>query len=110
MAATLAEAGADIILGTHPNVVQGTERLRVTRSDGLTYETVVCYSLGSLLTDARAVENTASMVVRLTVSYDPAVRRVSLGELACMPVYIARDRKDAQVIYRVVDTDNAAAV
>lgn len=38
MARTLAEAGADVILGTHPNVVQGTERLRVTRSDGLTYE------------------------------------------------------------------------
>lgn len=110
MAVTLAEAGADIILGTHPNVVQGTERLRVTRADGLEYETVVCYSLGSLLTDARAAENTAGMVARLTVSYDPAVRRVSLGELVCMPVYIARDRKDAQAIYRVVDTDNAAAV
>ena len=27
-----------------------------------------------------------------------------------MPVYIARDRKDAEVVYRVVDTDNAAAV
>ena len=110
MAATLAEAGADIILGTHPNVVQGTERLRVTRSDALEYETVVCYSLGSLLTDARAAENTAGMIARLTVSYDPVSRRTSLGELVCMPVYIARDRKDAEVVYRVVDTDNAAAV
>lgn len=110
MAVTLAEAGADIILGTHPNVVQGTERLRVTRSDGLEYETVVCYSLGSLLTDARAAENTAGMIAHLTVSYNPASRRVSLGELVCSPVYIARDRKDAKVVYRVVDTDNAAAL
>ena len=110
MAVTLAEAGADVILGTHPNVVQGTERLRVTRSDGLEYETVVCYSLGSLLTDARAAENTAGMVAQLTVSYDPVSRRASLGELVCMPVYIARDRKDAQVVYRVVDTENAAAL
>lgn len=110
MAVTLAEAGADIILGTHPNVVQGTERLRVTRSDGLEYETVVCYSLGSLLTDARAAENTAGMVAQLTVSYDPVSRRASLGELVCLPVYIARDRKDAEIVYRVVDTDNAAAV
>lgn len=110
MAVTLAEAGADIILGTHPNVVQGTERLRVTRSDGLEYETVVCYSLGSLLTDARAAENTAGMIAHLTVSYNPVSRRASLGELICTPVYIARDRKDAKVVYRVVDTDNAAAV
>lgn len=110
MAVTLAEAGADIILGTHPNVVQGTERLRVTRADGLEYETVVCYSLGSLLTDARAEENTAGMVAHLTVCYDPLARRISLGELVCTPVYIAREKKDARAVYRVVDTDNAEAM
>lgn len=110
MAEELAEAGADVILGTHPNVVQGTERLRVTRADGLEYETVVCYSLGSLLTDARAAENTAGMIAHLTVSYDPSARRVSLDELACTPVYIARDRKDGGVIYRIVDTGNGEAV
>lgn len=110
LAVTLAEAGADIILGTHPNVVLETERLRVTRADGLEYETVVCYSLGSLLTDARAAENTAGMVAHLSVTYDPAVRRVTLGGLVCTPVYIARDRADTATVYRVVDTDNAAAL
>lgn len=110
LAVTLAEAGADIILGTHPNVVLETERLRVTRADGLEYETVVCYSLGSLLTDARAAENTAGMIAHLSVTYDPSIRRVTLGELVCTPVYIARDRADTATIYRVVDTDNAAAL
>ncbi|MGN0991510.1 MAG: CapA family protein, partial [Candidatus Ventricola sp.] len=62
LAVQLAEAGADVILGTHPNVPQGTERLTVTRADGLTHDAVVCYSLGSLLTDSRMAENTAGMV------------------------------------------------
>lgn len=110
LAVTLAEAGADIILGTHPNVVLETERLRVTRADGLDYETVVCYSLGSLLTDARAAENTAGMIAHLSVTYDPAVRRATLGELVCTPVYIARDRVDTATVYRVLDTDNMAAL
>ena len=110
LAVTLAEAGADIILGTHPNVVLETERLRVTRADGLDYETVVCYSLGSLLTDARAAENTAGMIAHLSVTYDPAVRRATLGELVCTPVYIARDRMDTATVYRVLDTDNMAAL
>lgn len=110
LAVTLAEAGADIILGTHPNVVQGTERLSVTRADGLTYETVVCYSLGSLLTDSSAPENTAGMVARLSVTYDAQARRVTLGELACTPVYVARQRQESQTVYRVVDTDNAEAI
>ncbi len=110
LARTLAEAGADVILGTHPNVVQQTERLNVTRSDGLEYETVVCYSLGSLLTDARTSENTAGMIARLNITYDPVSRRTTLGELACVPLYIARQREDGENVYRIVDTDNAEAI
>lgn len=110
LAKTLAEAGADVILGTHPNVVQGTERMTVTRSDGLLYETVVCYSLGSLLTDARTDENTAGMIARLSITYDPGTRRTTLGELVCTPVYIARQRENDENVYRVVDTDNSSAV
>ena len=41
LAAELAQAGADIILGTPPNVPQGTERIRTTRADGLEHDTVV---------------------------------------------------------------------
>lgn len=110
LAVTLAEAGADIILGTHPNVVQGSERLSVIRSDGLTYEAVVCYSLGSLLTDSSAPENTAGMVARLPVTYDPETRRTTLGELDCMPVYVARQREEAKTVYRVVDAEDSVAL
>jgi len=110
MAAALAQAGADVILGTHPNVVQGTERLTVTRSDGLEYDAVVCYSLGSLLTDARTEENTAGMVAHLSIVYDPASRRVSLGSLASLPVYVAREKEDGRYAYRIVDVENAQAV
>ena len=110
LARTLAEAGADVILGAHPNVVQGAERLRVTRSDGLKYEAVVCYSLGSLLTDARTSENTAGVVARLPITYDPQPRRTTLGELACTPLYIASQREDGETVYRVVDVENAQAM
>lgn len=110
MAQEMAAAGADVILGTHPNVVQGTERLMVTRADGLEYETVVCYSLGSLLTDARTEENTAGMIARLQITYDPQARRVRLGALACLPAYIARTREDGQYVWRVVDVENAQAL
>ena len=110
MAKTLAQAGADVILGTHPNVVQGMERITTTRSDGLDYDTVVCYSLGSLLTDSRAEENTAGMIVTLEATYDPASRRVTLGELQVTPVYIARTRQSDESVYRVVPTDDGAAL
>lgn len=110
LAGEMALAGADIILGTHPNVPQGTERIRTTRADGLEYETVVCYSLGSLLTDARTPENTAGMIAHVSVTYDPVTRRTTIGEMYCTPVYIARQRVEEETVYRVVDAESADAL
>jgi len=110
LAQALAEAGADIVLGTHPNVAQGVERITTQRADGLTYETLVCYSLGSLLTDARTEENTAGMAVTIDVTYDPATRRVQIGKPDITPLYIARTRAEEQTVYRVVPADDEAAL
>ena len=110
LAGELAQAGADIILGTHPNVPQSTERIRTTRADGLTYETVVCYSLGNLLTDAHTPENTAGMIAHVSVTHDPVTRRTTLGEMYCTPVYIARQRMQEETVYRVVDAESAKAL
>jgi len=110
LASQLAQAGADVILGTHPNVVQGTQRLRVMRSDGLEYDAVVCYSLGCLLTESRADENTAGMIAQLDVTYDPVTRRVTLGELECIPVYIASQREDGKTVYRAVNAADESAL
>lgn len=110
MAQELAKAGADIILGTHPNVPQGTERLRVTRSDGLEHETIVCYSLGNLLTDARTADNTAGMAAHVSVTYDPVTRMTTIGDMYCTPVYIARQRENDDTVYRVVDAESAEAL
>ena len=110
MAERMAQAGADVILGAHPNVVQGVEWISTVRSDGLTYETVVCYSLGCLLTDARDSENTAGMAVRLEMTYDPAVRRVWPGALEVTPLYIARQREDSGIVYRVVNAQDEQAL
>ena len=110
MAKILAQAGADVILGTHPNVVQDVERIHTVRSDGLTYETVVCYSLGCLLTDARNSENTAGMAVNLTLVYDSNTRRAYPGEVKVTPLYIACQRKDGKNVYRVVDAEDEQAL
>ncbi|MBR2942583.1 MAG: CapA family protein [Clostridia bacterium] len=110
LAREMAVAGADIVLGTHPNVVQGIERITATRADGLAYETLVCYSLGSLLTDARTEENTAGMAVSIDVTYDPVTRRVEIAAPQVMPLYIARTREEEKTVYRVVPAEDEQAV
>ena len=109
-ARALAQAGADVIIGTHPNVAQETERITVTRADGLQYDAVVCYSLGTLLTDAHTRENTAGMVAHVTAIYDPVSRRTTLGEMYCTPVYVARQKEESSMQYRIVDAESESAL
>ena len=106
----LAKAGADVILGTHPNVAQGVERIAAVRGDGLVYETLVCYSLGSLLTDARTEENTAGMAVSLSITYDPVSRRAELGSEQVTPLYIARAKPADKTVYRIVPAQDEEAL
>ena len=109
-AVRLAEAGADLIAGTHPNVVQGAEKLRVRRADGLTYDSWVLYSSGSLLTDARAEENSAGAVFRIRFVRRTGSREVLIGDPEVIPVYIARQAEDGQTSFRIVEAENEAAL
>ena len=110
MAVRLAEAGADLIVGTHPNIVQGTERLQVRRADGLTYDAFVMYSAGSLLTDARAEENSAGAVFRIRLTRRSGSREVQIGEPEVIPIYIARQQEDGRTSFRIVEAENEAAL
>jgi len=49
IAHALCEGGVDIIMGSHPHVVQPIEKLTFTNEDGTTRDCLVVYSLGNLL-------------------------------------------------------------
>lgn len=87
MAATLANAGADIILGTNPTSVHEVEKL--TAQDGR--EVFVAYSLGNFLTDeSRDTANITGMTLHLTVQFDTVSRRAAFTESWYMPTWIMR--------------------
>ena len=50
------------------------------------------------------------MAVRLEMTYDPAVRRVWPGALEVAPLYIARQREDSGIVYRVVNAQDEQAL
>ena len=49
-AQAMMEAGVDVVLGAHPQVLQPITRKTVTRNDGTTADCIVAYSLGSFIT------------------------------------------------------------
>ena len=110
LARALAEAGADLIIGAHPNVVQKVERMTVTRSDGAKHEAYVAYSLGSFLTDSREAKNTAGMILQVEIVYDPQTRSVRFEEVSYMPTYIQRLRSGEAYAYRIVAAGDASYI
>lgn len=69
IAKALCEAGADVIMGHHPHVVQPIRKMRVTREDGTERESLVIYSLGNFFGYQRNMANTDQGMV-VSVKFD----------------------------------------
>jgi poly-gamma-glutamate synthesis protein (capsule biosynthesis protein) len=108
MAQQIADAGADILLGMHNQVVQPIAYLTGTRPDGAKRPTLVCYSLGALITGGRDNANIAGMILQLSISFDPASGMVAFDRVQYTPTYIWRYKEDGQYKYRAVASDAAA--
>ena len=109
LAQSLADAGADIILGAHSNIVQGVEKLTAQRADGTTPECYVAYSLGSFLTDSRDDTNTAGVILSIRVQADPVTRKLTIEQPQYVPTYIHRYKSDGLYRYLILKTNDEAA-
>ena len=107
LAQKLAEAGADIIIGYGSRRVQTAEWLFSPKPDGATRQTLCCYCLGCMLSDARESGAVASAVVRTQVSFDPA-GNVAMSQPVYTPMYLWQYKQDGATNYRLIPADQAA--
>ncbi|WP_146792695.1 CapA family protein [Agrococcus baldri] len=87
----LAELGADVILGTHPHVLQEAEWLE--REDGS--RAFVYYSLGNSLTTQMAVPRVVSAVAQFELVGEPG-GEIEVVDPAAVPIYMHFDLTPAQ--------------
>ena len=104
LAQQLADAGADVIVGTGTLVVQPAAWLTGKNPDGSDKQTLCVYSLGSLLNELRKDGNVASILLQLTISCD-GNGKVTFDRTAYTPTYIWRYKQDSKYYYRVVASD-----
>lgn len=106
LAQGIANAGADIILGTHSGTLQTVEILTAERGDGKYHPVLCAYSLGNLFTYDREQRSTlASILLRSDVVYDPATGCVAFDNLTYTPTYSWRGKEDDITRYRVILND-----
>lgn len=84
----LANAGADIILGTHSGVVQPAVILTADRKDGKYHPVLCAYSLGNLFTTDRNKRNAlAGTLLHATIVLDPQSKCIAFDHMTYRTTY-----------------------
>ena len=100
---TIADAGADVIVGSGTKSVREVSWIMGNRDDGTTRQTLCAWSWGSLLNGERKDGNVAGMLLHLQMSFNGS--SVSFERVSYTPTYIWRYKQDNAYRYRVVASD-----
>ncbi len=109
LAQAFADAGVDIILGTHSATVQTVELLSTRRGNSQPSQTLCAYSLGNLFTHNRENRSAlAGILLHANVTYDLTTGACSFDGLAYSPTYVWRGKENGKTLYRVLISDRQA--
>lgn len=106
LAQAMADAGADIIIGTHSGVLQPVHVLSANRGDGKYHPVLCAYSLGNFFSPDRESRTTiSSILLKARVTYDISTGTIAFEDLAYTPIYAWRGKENGRTLYRVLVND-----
>ena len=86
----LFQNGVDIILGTHPHVLQKMEKRTVTLADGTTQDGFIIYSLGNFISDQNANNTRTSIILDLQITKHTD-ESVTIDNVNYTPIYMYKN-------------------
>ena len=95
MAKRMAEAGVDVILGSHPHVVQPVRFLEVKLPSGETHRTLVAYSLGNFISNMSRPFTDMGIILEFTL-VEKGTGGFSVENVGYVPVYCWRSGRTLQ--------------
>ena len=104
LARTLADAGVDVIVGSHPHMIQKAEYL--TAKDG---KQVLClYSLGNFLSDQRDRGTDCGMLFEFTLHRDED-GRITVEDPVYRTTWVWRRMQSGEQLYTVLFSDDVSS-
>ncbi len=97
----MVEAGADIVLGSHPHVIQPMQVVQAERPDGTTRDAFIIHSLGNFVSSQRDRFRDAGVIVSLTLSKNLRSGEVSLVRVEYVPTWVD-STGDSGALYRIL--------
>ena len=87
LAQFLISHGADMVIGSHPHVVQPIRSERVARPDGSEKEALVVYSLGNFISNQQQPNTDGGILFQVDLLKNKGTKEVRIGQHGMIPVW-----------------------
>ena len=105
LADLLFENGVDIILGSHPHVLQPMEKKTVTLEDGTTKNCFVIYSLGNFMSGQTKENTRNSVILNIYITKNGETGKTLLNKVEYVPIYMYKSPIGTVQKYKVLDIE-----
>ena len=105
----LCDAGVDIIIGSHPHVVQPVTTIK---SSDNKHETVVAYSLGNFLSnqtrDQFSQYTEDGLIINIDISKSTTNKEAKVEKVTCIPTYLNKyyNNSTSKYVYEIIPIAN----
>lgn len=105
----LFQNGVNIILGTHPHVLQKMEKRTVTLEDGSTQDGFIIYSLGNFICDQNADNTRTSIILDLQITKHTDAS-VTIDKINYIPIYMYKDNSKTSKKMKLLDINKVISL
>ncbi|MCB0509822.1 MAG: CapA family protein, partial [Bacteroidetes bacterium] len=95
------QAGANLVVGTHPHVVQEASVKNVKNAKGI-HQTVIAYSLGDFISTTSAPLQNGACILELILKKSKASGLTSIADLSYIPTYTAMYQEGEFLRYAIM--------
>ena len=107
LADLLFQNGADIILGSHPHVLQPMETKTITLEDGSTKNCFVIYSLGNFMSGQTKENTRDSIILNLNITKKADDNAISIDSVSYIPIYMFKNSSLKNKKFKILDIENS---
>ena len=99
--------GVDIILGSHPHVLQPMEKKTITLEDGSTKDCFVIYSLGNFISGQNQDNTRNSVILNIECTKSGETNNTTIDSVSYVPIYMYKSSSGKTKRYKVLDIEKS---
>lgn len=103
----LLEQGVDVILGSHPHVIQPMEIRKVTTVDGEEKECFLIYSMGNFVSNQRDRYRDAGIILQIFFEKNFETNKTTLQKVEYVPTWVDKSNIGGKISYHIVSIEQA---